>query len=82
MEGSVIIILIISAVLGFFIMAGAVAVGTIAALNHVERHRAKEAGQLERKTYKPSELRARREMPPAQAVQAPVQPSAKPHQWQ
>ncbi|MHB8896459.1 MAG: hypothetical protein ACYC99_14950 [Candidatus Geothermincolia bacterium] len=78
MEGSVLIILIVSAVLGFFIMAAAVAVGTIAAHGHIEKRAAKLARPIDPMSNRPSQVRARREAEQQQTAQAPP---AQPGQW-
>ena len=57
----ILIIFIVSAVVGFFIIAAAVAVGMILAQGSIDRRRAKEANRGERVSTKPSEVRARRE---------------------
>ena len=74
----VLIIIFVSAVVGFVIMAAAVAVGMIAAQGTIDRRRAREANRGERVTNKPSEVRARREAQKAQAVQQRAQPPAQP----
>lgn len=73
-------------VLSFLFFVAAVAVGTIVAHNHIERRAYKEQNRPERKTYKPSTLRAEREARQTQVAQSPPQSippamNTQPPQW-
>ena len=83
MDGAVVITLIISGIIGFFILAGAIGVGVSAGMTSAHKHirrweeRQGNSAQAnpERKTYKPSEQRASRAAPVDKAIQPPKKPS-------
>jgi hypothetical protein len=84
MEGGAWVVLIVSAVVGFFLMAAAIAIGvsagTISAHKHIKRWEAREENHAEnyseRKSHKPSELKANRIARATQAAQQYVETPA------
>lgn len=82
MESGTVIILLVSAVVGFFIVAGAVAVGTIGAHGYMERRAARQERASGSLSNRPSQVRARREAERTQAVQVPPQNIQGPGPWQ